>query len=214
MVVVSIQVNLIDVPSGVDVVAVGVEHDEHVQLGVLKDLDGLFVAFVPGVDVPFCRQPSQRRTEVFVAVVPAIDVDDFLGRTVGFGLHGPVRKANDPERFAQFRFTRTGEVDDVRMVVGPLVHLHREGGPCQMHVAVDGLSGPHWCLGRVVLGCCWRQCTKQHANNQADGYSHGPPSVLQIKNTCMPVVHQSEVKALGLATFSPSRVQMLAPSPA
>ena len=79
MVVISVQVNLVDVPAGVDVVAVGVEHDEDVKFVVLQNFNGFFVAIVPSVDVPLGGQPSQGRTQVLVAVMAAVNVDDFLG---------------------------------------------------------------------------------------------------------------------------------------
>ena len=87
MVVITVQVNLIDVPARVDVVAVRIEHDKDVNFGVLQRPNSLFVTIVPAVDVPLCGQPRQGRSEVLVAVMTAIDVDDFLGGAVGFGVH-------------------------------------------------------------------------------------------------------------------------------
>ena len=78
VVVISIEVDLIDVPPCVDVVSIGVEHDEDVKFVVLENADGFLVTIVPAVDVPFGRQPCERRPEVFVAMVPAINVDNFF----------------------------------------------------------------------------------------------------------------------------------------
>ena len=62
VIVIPIQVHLIDVPARVDVVAVRIEHDQDMNLGVLERTNSLFVAIVPAVDVPLCGQPSQRRS--------------------------------------------------------------------------------------------------------------------------------------------------------
>ncbi len=173
VVVISVEVHLVDVPAGVNVVAVRIEHDEDVEFGILQDVDGLFVPLIPAVDVPFCRQPCQGCSEVFVSVVAAVNVDDFLGRPVGFGLHRPVRETNDPKRPSKFRLSGADQINDVRVFVRPIVDLHREGSPCHVNVIVDGFTGPNRCLRGVVLGCRWWKGGHHHANNQADGHSHG-----------------------------------------
>ena len=102
MVVIPVQVDLIDVPAGINVVSIGIEHDQDVKFGVLKNVNGFLVPFAPGVDVPLGGQISQGRAKVFVAVVPSVDVDHFLCSPVGFCLHGPVGQAHDPQGFSEF----------------------------------------------------------------------------------------------------------------
>ena len=53
VIVVAIQVHLVDVPAGVDVVSVRIKHDQDVKLGVLQHGDGVLISIVPSVDVPF-----------------------------------------------------------------------------------------------------------------------------------------------------------------
>ena len=213
MVIISIQVHLVDVPPCVDIVSVWIEHDKNVNLGVLKDIDGFFVSFSPSVDVPFCRQPCQCCPKVFIAVMATINVDHLLCRTVFFGFHGPVRKANYPECLTKFRFSSACHVNDVGIGICPLIDLHGQGGPGEVNVVVNGFSGPCFLLNWVILSTCDWNAGEQHADHKSHCYSHVSPSLRRIKNTCIVgESHQSEVKALGLATFSPSRVQILGPS--
>ena len=90
MVVISIQVHLIDVPSGVYVVPIRIQHYEYVNFSVLQNINDFLLTFSPSVNVPLCCQPSQRGSKIFVTMVTSVDVDDFFCTAVGFRFDRPV----------------------------------------------------------------------------------------------------------------------------
>ena len=81
-----------------------------------------------------------------------------------------------------------------------------------MDMAVNRVPRPSIEVLGVELSGGGGYARHQHAEDQTDGNSHGFPHRCESKTLALSVHHQSEVNALGLATFSPSRVQMLGPS--
>ena len=90
MVVISVQIDLIDVPSRVDIISVRVQHNRDMKFCVVEYIDCFLIAFCPTVDVPLCRQQSEGCAQVFIPVMAAIDIDDFFRTSIEFGLHRPI----------------------------------------------------------------------------------------------------------------------------
>ena len=183
VVVISVEVHLIDVPPRVDVVPVWIEHDEDVQLGVLQHIDGFLVPCLPLVDVEFRGEVGQRRAEVFVAVMSAVDVDDFLRGSIRFGVHRPVGKAHHPKGPSKLGLSDVHQVHDVRVVVGPAVDLQGQRRPRHVHVVVDGLAWPRFFsddLGPLRLNRSSRQRCEEHHDEQQGTAAHGTPTGLGL----------------------------------
>ena len=96
MVVIAIEIDLIHVPAGVGIVAVGVQHDHYVEFGVLQDANRLSIPRCPSFDVEFSRQEGQFGPQMFVTVVPAVDVDLFFWCSIALVGKRPVGYLHDP----------------------------------------------------------------------------------------------------------------------
>ena len=93
------------------------------QFSILQDRNRFIISGGPALDVEFGGQKGQFGSQVFVAVVAAVDVDLLLGSTIGFAIHRPIADLHHPLLATMQGRAGADQIDDVRVIIFPRLHI-------------------------------------------------------------------------------------------